>query len=283
MSTPNSVNSGTGFRNCVIFELEDSGAIAGLPLVSTTGSAGISSGNVITAPRTLTVTDPEPEPITHYGGDAVLAIDYLPSQESMTGELMAAAEDFDIEALVAGINEYTEGERIMVGAGTDKRGDAVQVGLMAYRQALDTSPDGTGLRRWEFMIMPKAFLIPQVSGFDVTNTSSYEKTYTVRPQVVTKHIWGTAFSSGSAGEGFNTAQVIRGVSQYKPKIVAFKSNGTHLNYYFPTDYQAVNTDKITVWVNGVKQTSGITLATNKITFDAAPAENAVIVVFYEVE
>lgn len=271
MSTPSTIRSGVGFRHCQVFGLDSDGYPAAT-------DATVYEGLRISGAKALTINDPEPRQITHTGDDRVIALDVLPPQEAVTGELKVAKVNDVVDALLTGQSSFTVGEAKLFGVGTNERGNEVQVGLLAYRQTLDTDPESAnfGARRWEFRLMPKALLVPREGSLD---ENPEERAYGVYPQFVTKHLWGVSFTDDT--EGFTQAQVIRGVSEYKPNVGAFQGDGTTTVFDFASDDQAASTDKIMVWVDGVEQTSGITKATDKITFTAAPSSGAMIVVFYE--
>lgn len=270
MAAPNTTRSGVGFRHCTIFALDSSGYPAA---TNTTIYEGIVPGGV----KRLTINDPEPKQIVHKGDDRPFALDSLPADEPITGELSVAKINDALDAIITGQLSFAVGEAKMFGAGTDKRGFEQQVGMLAYRQVLDTTPGAQQLRRWEFRVIPALLAIPRENTWD---ENAEERMYTLRPQVATRHLWGAAFSNST--EGFTEAQVLRGISQYKPKLVAFKGDGTEDEFLFSASAQAVSTSKIVVWVNGTEQTSGITKATTGVTFAVAPASNAMIVIFYEV-
>lgn len=269
MTAPNTTRSGVGFRHCTIFALDTNGYPKA---TSTTVYEGVVPGGV----KRLTINDPEPRQINHTGDNCIFAVDSLPPTEAITGELAVGKINDTLDAVITGQLSFTVGEAKLFGVGTDKRGFEQQVGMLAYRQTLDTTPGAQQLRRWELRIFPVLLAIPRENTWD---ENPEERIYTLRPQVATKHLWGTAFAGDT--EGFTEAQVVRGITEYKPKLVAFKGDGSTTVFNFPATAQAVSTGKIIVWVNGVEQTSGITKATTGVTFAAAPANNAMIVIFYE--
>lgn len=275
MAAPTGTRSGVGFRNCVLFALN----AAGLPN-ATGAAAAVYEGVRITGNKSLTINDPEPRRIFHTGDDSILSVDVLPPNEAMTGELHLGKKSDALDALITGQLAFTVGEAKMFGIGTDKRGDEAQVGLLAYRQAQDTDPESStfGMRTWDFMIMPKVQLVSRESGF---GDQPEDKVYTVIPAKVNTHLWGTAFALGT--EGFLTGQIVRGVSWKKPKLVAWKGDGNVTALNFPVEAQAVNTDKISVWVNGVLATTGVTKAVSGLTFATAPATTDLVVAFYETD
>lgn len=271
MSAPSGIRSGVGFRNAVIFELD----AVGLPkATSTTPYEGVR----VSGAKTLTLNDPEPRRITHPGDDYIVSIDVLPPSEAMTGELHTSKMNDLMDTVLTGQKVFTAGEVSLFGQGTDKRGYEAQVGLFAYRQAQDTDPESAtyGQRLWESRIMPKAQLISRDSGF---SDQPEDRVYTVVPAFVTTHLWGVSFTD--AVEGFAKGQVIRGVSWGKPKLVAWKADGTEDNFLFPTDAQALSEAKIVVWKNGTLITTGLTKATTGLTFTSLPTSGDILVALYE--
>jgi hypothetical protein len=274
MAAPSGIRSGVGFRHCQILEI----AADDYPAASDTNAY---SGVTISGVRALTITDPEPRNITHQGDDTVFALDVLPPTEPVTGEMRTGKTNDAVDAITAGINQVTIGEAVFFGIGTDQRGNEAQVIMLAYRQTLETDPDNAnfGSRRWDFRIFPKVILTTREGSYD---ENPEERLYTVTPQFVTQYPWGTSFTS--ATEGFCRAQIIRGGSQYQPKLIAFQGDASQETFAFPTAFPAITTAKIDgVWVDGTVQeeTTDYTTTTTTIIFTTAPAAAANIVVFYE--
>ncbi len=266
MAAPSVKRAGVGFRSATLFALNSSF----YPAASATSAY---EGVQLEAAKVLTLNDPAPRIIHHQGDDRVLQIDVLPPTEALSGQLRIGRTNDAIDAILSDLKSFTVGEsKMFLGGVTDQDGFENQVGILAYRQALDEA----GGRVWESRILPRAVLFPSEHGFD---ENPEDRMYTVTPMLVTKHIWGTAFAL--ATEGGLQAQVIRGIHQYKPKLVAWLGDGTEDGFTFPTNAQAVSTGKVVVWVNGVIQSSGLTVATTGLTFTAAPALDAVIVALYE--
>lgn len=267
------IRSGVGFRHVQILAL----AADGYPNATDTSEY---AGARISGARTLTINDPEPQQISHLGDDVVFALDVLPPTEALTGELVTGKVNDVVAQIIGDDLPVSIGQAQILGIGTDNRGDENQVALLAYRQTLDTDPDSTtfGSRRWEFRLFPKVFVIERESGFQ---NAPEEKMYTIRPQVVTQHLWGVAFAVGT--EGFLQAQGFRGISEYKPRIVSFLGDNSETDFVFDTNYPAQSTDKIAVWVAGSLVTSNITKATTGVQWTTAPTTDAEIVIFYEYE
>lgn len=273
MTAPGTIRSGVGVRHIQVLELESDG----YPLsVDTTAYEGLTISGV----RTFTLDDPEPQQIVHRGDDGIFLLDSLPPTEPVSGEMQGGKINDAVDAFLSDDKSITVSEAKLFGVGTDNRGDESQVALLVYRQTLDSDPDSAnfGARRWEFKLLPRVFVIARESGFD---ENPEERTYTIRPQFVTKYPWGVSFAAGT--EGFTRAQMLRGISEYKPKVIAFKGDGATAEFSFPSADPAASTDKVIVWVDGAETTPS-TVTTTNFTFGgtATPSTDAEIVVFYEV-
>jgi hypothetical protein len=271
MTEPSVIASGVGFRNLRVFALDGNGYIAA-------PDENAYEGVLVSGVKNFNVTDPEPRLITHVGDDAPFALDILPPLEAITGQVSVGKQNDTLDAVLTGLKSYTVGETKLFSVGTDKRGFEAVVGALAYRQTVDTDPTSSeyGARRWQFKILPKVTFFPLESGY---SEATEERMYTVRPSFVTEHIWGTAFSE--ATEGCNRAQLVRGISQYKPKIVAFRGDALTTDFLFPTDAQAQSADKTSVWRNGVIQSASYTWDAASISFLVAPDDGDNITVLYE--
>jgi hypothetical protein len=222
--------------------------------------------------KAFTLTIPDPRKITHVGDDRPLQIDFLPPTEAITGELTVAQENQTAYALLSGTNQVTLGESTAVGIGTSKQGFEPQVGLLLYQQALNDA----GVRNWRYALIPRALLYAHPAGF---SDAAAEHKFSISPAIVTAHLWETAF--GLTTEGFVSAQGIIGQATFKPALVAWLSTTSGTQFSFPSDRLLADTNKISLYVNGVAQTSGFTAATSQITFSTAPGSNKRIVAFYE--
>ncbi len=271
MAAPNTIRSGVGFRWCQVLAMNATGYPAA---TDTSEYAGLR----ISGARSLTINDPEPQQIIHLGDDRPFALDVLPPTEPITGELTVSKINDVVDAILTDDVSVTVGETKVFGIGTDNRGDENQVILLAYRQTLDTDPASSayGSRRWEFRLFPKVFVIPREGGLV---EAPEERMYTVRPQFVKQYPWGVSFAVGT--EGFEQAQGFRGISEFKPRLVAFQASTTAAETFtFSTDFPAQATGKISVWNDGTNWTGTATLATATFALEPATA-TAFIVVFYE--
>jgi hypothetical protein len=274
MGAPSGISSGVGFRH-VQFLLLDSN---GIPQASGTGAyEGIEIGGA----KTLTVTDPDPVEIVHYGDDNIFALDVLPPKTPITAEMVVGKQADAVDAALTGVNAITVGEDSLFPIGTNQRGNEKQVLVLAYRQSVDTDPVSAnyGKRIWQLRIFPRCYVIPRESGFV---DAAEERTYAVRPQFVTKYPWGVAFTT--TAENIARAQGLRGSSEFKPKIVTHVANNVSTNFTLPV--AAASIAKIHSWL---VNTSGVgtpstatTLTTSGMQYTTAPTTET-LVTMYETE
>lgn len=255
-----------GARHAIVYALNSDGRPNA---TATTYYEGLE----LTGPKAVTLNVPEPRRIDHYGADRVLAVDWLPPNEGVTGEIRVAKEDLDVDALVSGVVKFSFGEATMLVGSSDQQGDEPDVGILCFQQSLDAS---TKTRKWRFFIIPSARLVALPGGMD---ENPVENRYAVAASPTTKHLWGEAMEI--ATEGALEAAYVRGMSNSKPHIVAFLGDNAEDEFLFPTAKQASTVDNVTVWVDGVEQTSGITVAVTGVTFTTPPGTGADIVVLYE--
>lgn len=271
MAAPAVIRSGVGFRHLQVLAI----AADGYPAATTTIAY---EGVTVSGAKTLVLEDPLPRAIDHMGDDRIFQQDVLPPNSAMTGTVNVAKTNDTLDAVLTDDISFSVGEAQLFGIGTDNKGDENQVVVLAFRQTLDTSGGASdGLRRWEGRLFPKAYLIPTETGFD---ENPEDRQYALRPQFATQHVWGVDFST--AVEGFDRAQGLRAITQYKPKLIAFNGDATVVTFLFPTAYPAADTNKVAVWVDGTLTVPDAVTVTNFELSTATPAADANIVVWYEV-
>jgi hypothetical protein len=304
MSAPSTVRSTAGFRSLVLFELNSSGYPIGgsslmksVPYVVTSGSViastttslavGVAiSGSVPyygiqhSGAKVLTINDPLPRVLPHIGDDGVFSLQVLPALEPANGELRLDKTSDIIDAIAGNVKKFTIGEANLLGSVTGQRGYENQVGAIAYSFAQDTDPESTafGASVWDFRIFPKATVFQRDTGY---GQEVNERQYSFTPAYVASHIWQTAFTV--ATEGFLRAQIIRGVSQYKPVLVSWLGDGSAKGFPFDSQKPPQAAAKIACWKNGVLMTTGSAYQPSLlgVHFSTAPTANDVIVAFYE--
>lgn len=255
---------GVGTRRAIIFPLNASGSPAA------TGTAPYSGIQVVGA-KAVDITIPDARKITHMGDDNPLQVDFLPPTEGVSGSMDVAEEDHAVYTALTGTSAITIGEAKAVGIATSKQGFEPQVGLLVFQQSLNSS----GVRNWRWMIVPKTTIYPHPSGM---NDNPAVHKFQIAPAVVTAHLWETAFAAGT--EGYTRAQAILGQSRYMPAIVSWLAATATTEFALPVAEPCADIVKMSVWVDGVADTSW-TKATTQISTSTAPGNNKRVVCFYE--
>jgi len=252
----------TGLRRAVVFALS-----SGYPAASGTSPY---EGLETIGPKAYALSEPDVRRINHVGGDSSLALDFLPATEGVTAELRVAGQDIPLDAFLSGVKVMTIGESKVMAAQTDQQGYEPDVALILFQQSLDTL---TKSRNWKYYVVPKARVVAFHGNMD---ENPAESRYQIAPNPSTKHLWGSTMTVAGA-EGASQSGFLVGHSEGRPAIIAWKADGSTLAYLFPTSKPATAVGKVVVWVNGVEQTTGITVTTTGVTFDVAPTLNAMIV------
>jgi hypothetical protein len=304
MSAPSKIRSTAGFRSIVLFELNTSFLPVGISTLQASqpysvsgstisGSAAsvIPSGTTVSGSvpyygiqhsgaKVLTINDPAPRVLTHVGDDGPFSLQILPALEPANGELRVDKTNDPVDAIAGNLKMFTVGEMNLEGVVTNQRGFENQVGALAYSFGQDTDPDSVnfGATVWDMRFFPKVTVFQRDTGY---GQEVNEKTYSFTPAFCTAHLWGTAF--GNATEGFKRAQIVRGVSQYKPTFVTWKGDGATLGFPLDSNAPAQATTKMSYWKNGVPLVVGATFAVSVrgLSFSVAPLVTDVIECLYE--
>ena len=277
MTAPTHKFVAAGFRHGQLLVL----GADGYP-VSATVKANLYQGLAIERGRELTVTPPEPRVIDHKGDDVVFAKQHLPSETAVTMAYKTGVDDLDLEAALNGTIVTTVGEIVVLPQQSTVQGYENLV-LIIAQQAGQPAGKGAadgGNAAWRQIIVPKTWMIAKPTGANESN-NAYEKNYAVIPTLSTTGLGGRLLST--AVDGCLGAFQLETISQYPIWWANFKGDGTTLVFAFDALYQAVSTTKMTVYVNGVLTTAGLTKATTGVTWSpTAPADGVNIAVVYEV-
>lgn len=269
MTAPSGNQLAVGARSGFIFELDANGYPAA---TSTTVYEGLELKGL----KAGDLNVPNPRVITHSGNDRALANDFLPSLEPITGEIRTANLGMGLNSTVMNVNQYTVGDMTFMPWGTDQQGQEIDVALILFQQSLDTD---LKLRRYRTIIAPRTRAIPLSSGM---NENANEQRYQIVTNPASKQVWGATLTS--ATEGATEAAFHEGMATYRPKLVAWKANGTEDNFLFPTNRPCADivTPKFAIWDNGAPVLAAdYTLAADGVTFDTAPTTGHIIVALYE--
>lgn len=258
---------GVDVYEVIVFPLNSDGS---LQAVDTTPYEGLT----MRGPRAFDLTPSEPRVVNNPGSGRIMDVIYLPANEANRAELRVGYNNQSVKAKLSGTKKFAVGESTMVMRGTEQQGNEPDVAIVAAQLAKDENK----LKRWHYYMIPRARAIPLDSPM---NENALEERYSITMSPSTEHIWGKELSV--ATEGCLEAAYADGMSEGRPKIVAWLGNGIEDEFLFPTNYQAISTAKISVFqfALGTEYTAGITKATTGVTFAVAPANNLLIVAKYE--
>lgn len=211
--------SAAGFRHARIYQLYDTG----LPYASVAGATAY-AGVQIDVAKTFTPTFPDAQNVVITGDDHVRGQIVLGPNEAVTAELAVGKSNLTVDALLQGINVVTAGDQKYMLRETEKRGCEGMFGLLAYQQAIDNVVGSAtrGKTLWRAMWMPKARIVAKPGGMEEGNAA--QTSYMVYPSVVSSHLWGMVFTTGS--EGALEAQAVEHIFNGPPLLNAWLINAT---------------------------------------------------------
>ncbi|GIL24614.1 MAG: hypothetical protein BroJett042_31270 [Bacteroidota bacterium] len=263
------ITSAAGLRRVQVFALDANG----YPDGDQSGANGY-EGRSVRGIQSMSLTIPPMRRIVHRGQDRVIAQDYLPPEEAASGEFRAAAQDLGFDAMLTNTLLDEVAEVTLGGLATDQQGNEIDVCLVVYRQALDTTPGAQQLRRWQHYIFPIARMVPRPGGADQGGAD--ENIYDLIPAVASKTPWGTAFTL--VDNGFTETQVLRGSGEYPAMIERFDASGSPDT--FNLSWTPISVAKTAVFASGVAKTvSSVDVNAKTVTLSTPLADGPVVAVY----
>lgn len=258
--------SGVGARYGVVFVNDTT---AGYPLPNA-ASATPDVGVEVQGIKTMPVSDPTPQRISHYGNDGVIAQDSLPGTEAGSFSVTTAKSNMTLDAVLEGAKVRTINTVVkMRAANSDNKGNEPLVTFMAYRQALDTQR-GSGtfgkLRQYQGKIYPSARFAVQSQEFAQAET---DKTYEATPTPVQFTSWNEELNSTNWGVA--RGEYIEFNTTYHPRLNVYRGNGTLVA--FALSHTPVSSAYLHVWSDGTLATPSAvntTAANPAFTLSVAP-------------
>jgi hypothetical protein len=268
MATASEQIAGISFRGVQILALDQ----AGYPVVDAVTEY---SGLRIVGAKALTINRPAWQNVYATGDDHVLAAFMLPPQEGASGELRVGAFDMTAEELLGDLTIKTVDEHNLLPFGTDVVA-LPQVCILAWREAKSVATGDEGRSHYQFILIPRATITPNGGPFDERAVG--DRTMSVLCHVTDAWPWGEELDPDT--DGCAEMQGADGTCEYVPRLCSFVGDGSEDEFAFGVE--AVSTDKISIYVDGVLTTAGVTPAVDGLTFSSPPADGAKIVVFMEV-
>lgn len=257
-----------GLRHVVVYELDANG-YPSPGAVPATPYEGLEFGGE----KAFELTVPDPRKFVHVGRDRALQVQYLPSLDSVEAEMRVDGSNLAVIAALSGVLDFDLGEINAIALATDAQGSEPNVGALIYQEARERD---SGAICYHGYIIPATRAIYMPPGM---TDSIQEARFKLAPAVRTAHLWGTSLAVGT--EGATQAQMIEIASNGKPNLVAWLGDGSEDEFSLPTAKPATGTGTMTVWVDGVLTTSGVTKAITSLTFTYPPADGAIVVCLYE--
>jgi len=264
--TSSEVVSGVGARYACVFPLDTT---TGLPLPAVT-TAVPAQGTLVQGIKTMAVTDPEPQRITHYGDDLAFAQDSLPATTVGSFNITTAKSNLILDSMTEGNKVVTIDNMQVRGVNTDKKGNEPILGFAAYRQALDTKKGSANfgkLRQWNLRIYPGTRITPQSQSFEQGQT---DKSYAATPTPVTTTPWGQSYNEATWGN--SQAEALDLILDYQPRMNFYRGNGTLTA--FQLSHPPVDSSHLHVWSDGTLVTpSAVDTSTSNPAFTLSSAAN----------
>lgn len=253
MPAPTGPTMDYGLREVIVYELNDELTPAA------TGPTAY-EGYKMRGATAYEFTPPDSREIVGLGEDGITQVAFLPPNETAKATLNADASDPTLAAKVDGTLVRTIGNASLVGGATDKQGEEPSVGVLLRQASRDLA---TGKAYWHHYILPSVQMFRKGSG--MADGKAVTK-YQIACNRVSAHLWGEPFTE--VLDGYENSQYVEMWSDKPGMISSFLADGTATE--FPFGSASYSTTGMSVFADRIKVTSGLTLATTKITFAVAP-------------
>lgn len=275
MATTNQVIP-AGLNYCFYGFIDANGDIIGTETSSVTkGAVGSPMGRLQGA-KTAPLSVNEPDLVNATGDDTALAQFVFDSNELPNGVLEFAVTALDVEAIMQGTSTTDYGE-IRLGVRQPKDVTRPNICLILQARAKSADSGTKGLSRWYGVMVPVCNITPM--GGDFSERTPLNSRYAITAQNADTLPWGATLVT--AVHGTEQAPLLPFIADNPVSIHSFVGNNVVTG--FVLGLTPVSEAKTEVFVDGLVQNSGwaLTVATKTITFTPAPADDAVITVFYE--
>lgn len=229
----------------------------------------------------LTATIPEPNRVVAQGDDRVYHTFMLPPEEGVSGELRTTVFDTDLVALITDTNAWGSSPIRKVGLATDKQGEEPSCIAWGSSMAVDVDPaTGVKVNAWQTYIFLDAKFSPMAPPRERASVGEMRYAMVANDSLTDEK--GTSFNTTI--NGFTQSPFVVVITRGKFGMCAWVGNASATVFNLPSgEYPLYSGSTPEVWVNGVRQTSGVTVDANAgtVTFSAAPANGAKIVALYE--
>lgn len=280
MATQQATSTGIGLRKVRAF-LRDSDSLPEVPADVAVGDPY--EGYVMDGALSLSVTLPEPNRVPARGDDRVYYTFNLPPTEGATGELRLTKLHMPFAAAIAGTKVFGSPPVRKIGTGTEKVGLEKQTIMYGCRQGIDSEYGSAyfGQPVWQTYILLNALNTLRPSTLEDQTVG--EQLYSVTANDSTVDELGQTFTE--AVNGFLQAPILVVITRNMFHMDVFLGDNAETEFTLTNTPSADTESTIMVSVDGVvlTPTGNWSHSAGVITFDAAPADGAKIVVEYEYE
>lgn len=260
---------GYGTREGRVYELDT----YGLPKPTSTSPY---TGIKIKGLSGFNTTQTQVRRIQHYDGDRVSLTQIFPTLDVPGGTITVDGADLSLIAKLSNVKETTLDGVKLIPILSDQQGNEPSVGLIITQAAKnDDGADG-----YHVLFVNSSQAVPQQGSFGNNN---YETTFQMSPSSTTHHLWGADYTT--ADDGVEASGGDQGFATKKVVITSWLADGTEDEFPFASGLNALDTSyKVYKSTAGVvtEVTSGITKATDKLTFAAAPTSGISIFVMHPI-
>lgn len=265
-----------GFERCQAGTIDSEGYFTGstgTPATLTgSGMIQLQGANVANMPA------PSARSITPEGDDGKVGTIMLPSIETLQFTLTLSVMNATFAALVQGTLVHAIEEYSFVDVDPDNPTYRTMCLLFSRKaQSKVAATPGSG---YEHLLLPNCQVSWDGPGQFQTGTNAAGYNYSVTVDRASKYPWGLAYSLTNNGTTSSSGKTF--TSENRFTMHAFTGDNSDTSVV--TDYTPVSTTLNTnnfAYVNGTKETTGITISGKTWTWGAAPAAAAKVVIGYE--
>jgi hypothetical protein len=173
--------------------------------------------------------------------------------------------NINLTALATGNLIRTLGEANLALVASGNQGFEPNVGMLLQQAMRGLT---SGRQFWRTYILPSAMLVMRDGGMTADKSQTV---YNIAPNVVSAHLWGEAFAA--LVEGAESSQMVKVWTNSPLRLTSFVGDNSEDEFLFPVSAPSASTfaTSTKVFVDGVLLSSGVTIASTKITFTVAPA------------
>lgn|SRR5574342_22201 len=267
-----------GFEQLDFHVLDSNAFAAGATGSVTAGAAGSPGGRIVGA-KTMNITLPDGTVVAITGDDNQLGEFGFPSPDPRAFTIEYAVHDFNDDAVFQGTSVHNIGNSTF---GIQDPTNPGYVDAMLLARSRSQNVDSANAKGFTGLIVPKCQLQPLGrAGFNERGEATFRMRVTTSPS--TQYPWGMTFTDAVNGD--TSGRFIPWTTVNPPAVHRFTQDGTGTTQAFgPLQYTpaSTSTDDMLVFVNRYRTTAfTVNTATKMITFNAPPAADAVIVVWYE--